>query len=276
MAAESDLPVGEFPANTLSTETVDTVGSASTFVSSGTDSSAVTFATVATADEEKDQILYNKLPGIDSAHNNMETIVGEKLKSAMLPAVWNVLVKYGHLYSLGVWLVHNHFDIVEGEIVVEKFSGKYKAGDVLSTAEPVQRAEATDAVPTRWVLKANEDGSYSASAVEYASGIDMSRYNKKMAAIKEQPELFTELGKVFQEYNAANIVGVGYYDNTGFGEEEPVTLETNFGRKNITTVVLKAKLNEMRAEQELAREKHVHHHGLITSTIYQFKQANVN
>jgi hypothetical protein len=74
--------------------------------------------------------------------------------SECLTEISHVLKKYGKRERFGVALLHKHFDLAEGEILLETTD---KQARVL-TIKPVQKAEAGPMIETVWELGEGKDG----------------------------------------------------------------------------------------------------------------------
>ena len=72
-----------------------------------------------------------------------------------LAEVREVLKKYGKRERFGVALLHKHFDMDDGEVLVENTDKESRA----LTLKPARKETATDAVPTIWKLLDNQNQS---------------------------------------------------------------------------------------------------------------------
>ena len=144
-----------------------------------------------------DHSLFNALPSLSEA---TEKFAVEKEKS--LTELFKVIRRHKLEDFVGVQLLHGHFRIKKGEILVEKSTGELE-----SVAKAAPASEIKSCYPT--VFKAVRDsksGSISFAPLEFAAG-NGSAFMEKLST---QEDFLLEFGSKVLELGLESVIGFGF------------------------------------------------------------------
>lgn len=141
---------------------------------------------------------YNRLPSVKEAD---EAIKSSSCFQELLEKVANITKRYNCESYVGLRLIHKHFQIEEGQIMVENFQEIEGTSSLVTQPQAWEEALNTKALPSSWIFSETGDVHTFETSTDPAvkNGVEF---------IENNPEMMDEINKELQTHKLNKLLAV--------------------------------------------------------------------
>lgn len=151
-------------------------------------------------DMEKHRTHYNSLPAIEESDELLKKSTQFK---PFLKEAGKIVTHYELEGSIGLRLIHRHFDLGENQVMAEKFKTVNKTPSLVTTVQDIDKAKKAKALPSSWIFPSKGDENVQ---LFEASTDPVVRLTHQ--ALKKSPKFFTEMGDLLRKYQLNHLLSV--------------------------------------------------------------------
>jgi hypothetical protein len=183
-----------------------------------------------------DEQMYAQLPSVQEAHQAIKQR-WDRFESFARDAS-QALAGSGIEHDIGVCLLHRHFAVAPGELMLEDLQHVNASRALVTSARP--RPQGQPIAPSRWGLVAGESPALVPSSVpsfvplEFSSDPAVARIGRRLA---NRPGAIDSLGTLLQQHGLDDILGIAVLRRDGLtaGRQE-IHVEDTQGDASVVTV----------------------------------------
>lgn len=141
--------------------------------------------------------MYNQLQSIELADEQIKKLPDF---SSFLEAAGKVIEKHGLTDCIGLRLIHNHFILNDGQVMVENFEEVDSVPSLVTSACSVSEAKGKGAIPASWLFSTFPPSSFELSTDPAVLKI--------VKSLEQEPAFLVDMKEVIENYRLQNLMAV--------------------------------------------------------------------
>lgn len=181
---------------------------------------------------------YNSLPPIEKAD---EDIKSKTFFQAFLNRAGEIIRSHKLEDYVGVRLIHRHFSLNAGQVMVEKFEQIDSVPSLVTSAEDISLAREKGAVPSGWIFSKS-------NPVVFEFSTDLA-VKDGLALIQNSLNFLREMREVIEEFKLEELMAVGVLKKQSVvAEGDQIYWERNYYNSNLSIVQLSDPFEPVKTE----------------------------